>query len=139
MYQRSDTEFPNLKAGTSLTASFMSSSGLVKNAASGILSGGNQASLTTDVSGALPAANGGTGFASYAVGDTLYAASTTTLAKLTIGGATTVLHGGTIPSYSAVNILNDTNGTLSVGRGGTGQTTFVGAGAIISVGPTTLS
>src|ERR1041385_6428223 len=38
-------------------------------------------SLTTEVTGTLPATNGGTGIASYAVGDILYANTTTTLAK----------------------------------------------------------
>ena len=42
----------------------------------------SQVSLTAGVTGTLPAANGGTGQSSYAVGDLLYANTTTTLAKL---------------------------------------------------------
>lgn len=38
--------------------------------------------LTTHVSGILPNANGGTGFATYAVGDLLYASTTSALSKL---------------------------------------------------------
>jgi hypothetical protein len=41
-----------------------------------------QVNLTTTVTGTLPAANGGTGQASYAVGDLLYASGATTLSKL---------------------------------------------------------
>ena len=39
-------------------------------------------SLTADVSGILPEANGGTGESTYALGDTLYASATNNLAKL---------------------------------------------------------
>lgn len=78
--------------------------------------------LTTNA--AVTAIQGGTGFSSYTVGQILYADTTTTLAKLNIGGANTVLHGGTTPSYSAVDIVNDTTGTLTVAKGGSGGTSF---------------
>lgn len=45
-------------------------------------------SLTADVSGTLPQANGGTGFSTYALGDTIYASATNVLSKLT-GNITT--------------------------------------------------
>ena len=44
-------------------------------------------SITAGWTGTLAATRGGTGFGSYAVGDTLYAGTTTTLAKRTIGSA----------------------------------------------------
>lgn len=47
--------------------------------------------LTAAVSGALPNANGGTGFSTYATGDTIYASASNTLSKLTIGSANQVL------------------------------------------------
>lgn len=62
---------------------------------------------TITLSGTLIAANGGTGFASYAVGDILYANTTTTLAKLTAGTATYVLTSngaGVAPSWQAVPV-----------------------------------
>ena len=45
----------------------------------------NQYTVTGGGTGITPAINGGTGFAAYAVGDLLYANTTTTLAKLPIG------------------------------------------------------
>ncbi len=42
--------------------------------------------------------------------------------RLGIGGATTVLHGGTIPAYSAVSLTADVSGTLPIANGGTGNT-----------------
>lgn len=69
---------------------------------------------------AIDAAHGGTGQTTYAVGDILYASGTTALSALTIGGAHTVLHGGTTPSYSAVDLTADVTGLLPVANGGTG-------------------
>jgi len=78
--------------------------------------------LTTNA--AVTAVQGGTGQTSYTVGDILYADTTTTLARRSVGGANTVLHGGTTPSYSAVDIVNDTTGTLTVAKGGSGAGSF---------------
>lgn len=55
---------------------FYTTAGVLLNDASGNI---------TSSAGPLLAVNGGTGFASFAVGDMLYAATTTTLAKLPIG------------------------------------------------------
>src|SRR5689334_16646500 len=46
---------------------------------------------TSDVTGLLPVANGGTGVNSYTAGDMLYYVSGTALTKLAIGGANTCL------------------------------------------------
>lgn len=71
------------------------------------------ASLTLGT--ALGATSGGTGQSSYAVGDLLYASSTTALSKLTVGANNSVLTvAAGIPSWVA---------TLPVAAGGTGQTT----------------
>ena len=42
------------------------------------------------------------------------------------GVATTVLHGGTTPSYSAVSLTADVSGVLPVANGGTGTSTLTG-------------
>ena len=72
------------------------------------------------ISGTVAVANGGTGFASYAVGDVLYASGATTLTKLGIGTAGQVLTvngGATAPSwvtptaYATVTDDTTTNGT----------------------------
>lgn len=56
-------------------------------------------------------------------GDVFYCSNTSTpctVARLAIGSSTTVLHGGTTPSYSAVSVANDVTGVLSAANGGTG-------------------
>jgi hypothetical protein len=70
--------------------------------------------------GTLGATSGGTGYSSYAIGDILYASSTTALSALAVGAAGTVLHGGTTPTYSAVSLTADVSGILPSANGGTG-------------------
>ena len=62
---------------------------------------------TITLSGTLVASNGGTGQASYAVGDILYASTTSALSKLTIGTNGYVLtSSGTAPQYVAQSTLS---------------------------------
>lgn len=73
-------------------------------------------SLTLGWTGQLAATRGGTGFGTYAVGDVLYASSTTALSKLGLGTAYQVLGvnaGATAPSWqpSATSVLT-TQGDL---------------------------
>lgn len=75
---------------------------------------------------ALAAPSGGTGQSSYAVGDLLYADTTTTLAKLTVGAANAVLtSSGTAPQWSA---------TLPVASGGTGAATLAANNVLLGNG-----
>ncbi len=48
---------------------------------------------------------------------------------LALGGGTanTILHGGTTPTYSAVDLSSDTSGVLSIAKGGTGASTSISA------------
>ena len=81
---------------------------------------------TTAVSGQLGATNGGTGISSYAVGDLLYADTTTTLAKLPdVATGNALISGGTntAPSWGKIGLTTHVSGTLAIGNGGTGQTT----------------
>jgi hypothetical protein len=84
----------------------------------------------------LPASSGGTGYASYTIGDLLYADTTTTLAKL-IGVATgnALISGGAgaAPSYGKIGLTTHISGTLPVGNGGTGITSF-GTGVATALG-----
>jgi hypothetical protein len=73
---------------------------------------------------------GGTGFTSYAVGDIVYADTTTSLAKLpdvAVGNA--LISGGvsSAPSWGKIGLATHVNGTLPIANGGTGSTstTFV--------------
>jgi len=68
---------------------------------------------------------GGTGFASYTVGDLLFADTTTSLAKLAgaaVGNA--LISGGvaSAPSYGKIGLATHVSGTLPAANGGTGLT-----------------
>ena len=73
---------------------------------------------TITLAGTLGATNGGTGFATYATGDILYASATNTLSKLTAGtnGYVLTLAGG-VPTWAA-----STGGVTSFSAGTTGLT-----------------
>jgi hypothetical protein len=83
--------------------------------------------LSTGVTGTLAATNGGTGQASYAVGDLLYASTTTALSKLAdVATGNALISGGvgTAPSWGKIDLTTHVSGTLPVANGGTGQTTY---------------
>jgi trimeric autotransporter adhesin len=56
---------------TGITLSGLTTAGIVKNSVAGVLSGGNSISLTADVTGTLPIANGGTGVMTLAANSVL--------------------------------------------------------------------
>lgn len=84
-----------------------------------------QASMTLGT--ALAATSGGTGQSSYAVGDLLYAGTTTTLAKLASVATGNVLRAGGVgaaPAWGKVVLTTDVTGVLPVANGGTGAATL---------------
>ena len=86
-----------------------------------------QLDATDGLVGAVPAANGGTGLATYAVGDLVYASGTTTLAKLSdvaIGNALISGGVGSQPGYGKIGLTTHVSGTLPVANGGTGLATL---------------
>lgn len=87
----------------------------------GLAKDGNTLSITT-----VPATNGGTGLTTYANGDILYAGSAnpTALTKLAAASTGNVLLSGTAPSWGKVALGSAVSGTLPVGNGGTGITSF---------------
>lgn len=88
------------------------------------------ASLTLGWTGQLSAARGGTGFGTYAVGDILYANTTTTLAKLAdVATGNALISGGVgvAPSWGKIGLTTHVSGTLPIANGGTGLTSL-GAG-----------
>ncbi len=88
--------------------------------------------LTTHVTGTLPATNGGTGFASYAVGDIPYADTTTSLAKLADVATGRVLISGGVgvaPSWSQTTGITGV-GTLVAGAISTGFGAITIAGTV---------
>lgn len=89
---------------------------------------------TITLDGTLGAGNGGTGLASYAVGDLLYASGATAFSKLAgVATGNVLISGGvaTAPSWGKVGLATHTTGTLAVGNGGTGLTAVGGNGTIL--------
>jgi hypothetical protein len=83
----------------------------------------------------IAAAYGGTGQSSYAVGDLLYADTTTSLAKLAdvaVGNA--LISGGVAaaPSWGKIGLATHVDGTLPAGNGGTGLTSPGTAGNVLT-------
>jgi len=99
-------------------------------------------SLTSNVTGTLPATNGGTDNSSYAVGDLLYASTTTALSKLAgVATGNALISGGvsTAPSWGKIGLTTHVSGTLPVANGGTGVTTSTGSGAVVLATSPTLT
>jgi hypothetical protein len=74
----------------------------------------------------VPATAGGTGQTSYAVGDLLYADTTTTLAKLAdVATGNALISGGVgvAPSYGKIGLTTHVSGVLPVANGGTNAST----------------
>lgn len=97
----------------------------------------NAASLTLGWTGQLAATRGGTGLGSYAVGDILYADTTTSLAKLAdVATGNALISGGvsTAPSWGKIGLTTHISGTLAVGNGGTGTATAFTAGSVVFAG-----
>lgn len=96
----------------------------------GALAAGSLATGFTAVSAPL----GGTGQTSYAVGDILYADTTTSLAKLAdvaVGNALISGGVGSAPSYGKIGLATHVSGTLPVANGGTGVTSSTGTGSVV--------
>jgi hypothetical protein len=72
----------------------------------------------------VPATAGGTGQTSYAVGDILYASSTTALSKLAdVATGNALISGGvnTAPAWGKIGLTTHVSGTLPATNGGTGS------------------
>lgn len=78
--------------------------------------------LTATNSSILPATSGGTGQSSYAVGDLVYASTTTALSKLAdVATGNALISGGVgvAPSYGKIGLTTHVSGVLPVANGGT--------------------
>ena len=81
----------------------------------------------------IAAANGGTGQSTYAIGDILYASTTSALSKLAdVATGNALISGGVgvAPSWGKVALTTHISGILPVANGGTSQT-----GTITTVAP----
>jgi len=120
--------------GTGAGISITNGAGTITLANTGVLSfsggttGLTPATATTGavtLAGTLIAVNGGTGFASYAVGDLLYANTTTTLAKLPdVATGNALISGGvnTAPLWGKIGLTTHVSGVLPIANGGTNTT-----------------
>ncbi len=76
---------------------------------------------------------GGTGIASYAIGDIVYASASTTLSKLAdVATGNALISGGVgvAPLYGKIGLTTHVSGTLPVANGGTNATAAPTAGAV---------
>jgi len=102
----------------------------------GTVSSWGKIGLTTHVSGTLGPTNGGTGFASYTVGDLLYANSTTSLARLTAPALGEVLisqGAATAPIWSSTARLTNLNLGANLALSATAPTIASGFGTSPSI------
>lgn len=103
-------------------------SGVTKQVSVADLTAGRAVSaLSLTLTNALTAANGGTGQSSYAVGDLLYASTTTALSKLAdVATGNALISGGVgvAPSWGKIGLTTHVSGTLGTGNGGTGLASF---------------
>jgi len=82
------------------------------------------------MAGTLAATSGGTGQTVYAIGDLLYASTTTALSRLAdVATGNALISGGVgvAPSWGKIGLTTHVSGTLALGNGGTGATTQAGA------------
>ena len=80
-----------------------------------------------------PATAGGTGLTSFAIGDLIYADTTTTLAKLAdVATGNALISGGVgvAPSYGKIGLTTHVSGTLPIANGGTNSTATATSGGI---------
>jgi len=92
---------------------------------------------TLTLATALAATSGGTGQSSYAVGDLLYASTTTALSKLAdVATGNALLSGGVgvAPAWGQVGLTTHVTGTLPVANGGTGATSLTANNVILGNG-----
>jgi hypothetical protein len=135
--------------GTGAGISVTNGAGTITLANTGVLSfsggttGLTPATATTGavtLAGTLIAVNGGTGFGSYAVGDLLYANTTTTLAKLPdVATGNALISGGalTAPLWGKIGLTTHVSGVLPIANGGTnGSATPTSFGVAYGTGTT---
>lgn len=120
--------------GTSLSSTFSPIAGSASIVTVGTVTTGTWSAT------AIAANKGGTGQTTYAVGDLLYASTTSALSKLAgVATGNALISGGvnTAPSWGKIALTTHVSGTLPVANGGTGVTSSTGSGNnVLSASPT---
>jgi hypothetical protein len=137
--------------GTGAGISVTNGLGTITVANTGVLSfaggttGLTPAAATTGavtLAGILIAANGGTGFGSYAIGDLLYANTTTTLAKLPdVATGNALISGGVgvAPAWGKIGLTTHVSGILPTANGGTNLSTYAAGDTLYASAVNTLA
>jgi len=102
----------------------------------------NTTGTAAGLSSTLVATSGGTGQSSYAVGDILYASTTSALSKLTdVATGNALISGGVgaAPSYGKIGLTTHISGTLPVANGGTNMTSYAVGDIVYASATGTLS
>jgi hypothetical protein len=106
------------------------------------LSGGPITSTgTLTLGGTLAAANGGTGQSSYAIGDLLFASTTSALSRLAdVATGNALISGGVgvAPLWGKIGLTTHVSGTLPVANGGTGASTLAANNVLLGNGTSAL-
>ena len=130
-----DTEFNNIATAVATKAD------LASPTFTGTVTIPTLSATTGTFSTALAATSGGTSNASYAVGDLLYASTTTALSKLAdVATGNALISGGVgvAPSYGKIGLTTHVSGTLPVANGGTGLATITANNVLLGNGTSAL-
>ena len=126
--------------GASTLTGYVKGSGTSAMTASATIPGtdisGNISGTAANVTGTVAVANGGTGLATYTIGDLPYASASATLSKLAdVATGNALISGGVgaAPAWGKVGLTTHVSGTLAVGNGGTGATTAATARTALGV------
>jgi hypothetical protein len=139
LYSSATNTLAKLAGNTSTSKLFLSQTG---TGSASTAPSWDSLSASDITSGTLGAPRGGTGFGSYAVGDLLYADTTTSLAKLAdVATGNVLISGGvsTAPAWGKVDLAAAVSGTLPSGNGGTGLTAFTSGGAVYATSTSALT